>query len=420
MPKPRTGKTNTGSGSQSSNPIKALLNQIKEKKRQRQEMAAREVSDDMVKNGQTIIRILGQIDFDHSGLPKEILEKKSSELQPCGDIECTVMIIEQELMNAPSFITDLRELDERLIKIAYHFSEAVEKGNVEQARYSRIALLRGIKKIRKDVPDTQTERTEQYIKAMATYLDDWLILIEESMALDAKTGKIDELISALQADKDKQQEQEDEFQQMLRDPSTGSYALAEEMRNMDSTEGRNNWTKEMRDLHKKMIDLEVRRHTIRFNDTQIEHLESECRQLRGHLQMMEANVAGVPHVTDPNLMDRYFEAINRTMQEMFASDARVDEMMRASEEQEGVLDQLDNAPGAVREFDHAVNEVNRQMKQLEENQTRLKNEQDESARLLQERGILSNEEMEEERQRQEEELASYQREYEENEEVLYN
>lgn len=424
MPKPRTGNSNTSIASQSSNPFKSLSAMLQGRKREKQELAAREVSEDMVKNGQTIIRILGQIDFDHSELPKEILEKKSSENQPCGDLECTAMIVERELLNAPVFLTDLRELDSRLIKIAYHFKEAVEKGKSEQARYSRIALLNGVKKIRRDVPDTQTAMTKQYIEAMSAYLDDWLILIETSASLDAKTDTVQKLKNTLAAEKEQQEIQEEEFQKKLRDPSTGYVAMVEEMRNMDSPEERKNWTKEMRSLHKEIVDIEVRGYALDFNDTQIEHLESECRQLKGHLQMLESNVAGIPHVTDPNLMDRYQDAINRTMKELFASDARVDEMMRMADEQRAVLDQLAVAPGGTREIDLVVKGANRQMEKAKLAQNRMENERKASARLLAEQGILTNEQMEELRQRQDEELKAYQEELEENQEenqeLLYN
>lgn len=409
MPRPRNEKTNVKT-KRSGNPISALLAQIQARKQEKQELAAMEVSNDMVKNAQTIVRILKQVDFEQSLLPEKVLEEKSDETLPYGDLYYVPQIVESELKEAPVYITDLREMDTRLIRMAYHFKEGVERGNPRQARYAQRALLRGVGEVRRDVPETQSERADKYVEEMVKYLDQWLIMLEKAAELDAKEAKVQELKANLKATKRKQDEAENDFQVKLRDPSTGYFALVDDMMHLEDTADRSSWSPEQRKIHKAVVELEVRRHSLKFNDAQIENTESECRLLEGHLGMMESIVAGLPNVADPNLLDRYYEEVNSAMKEMFESDARVNEMIKCMEEQEGIIEQLAVAPGAVREFDHAVTEMKHQMKKLEEEQEEMVSAQKRSAELLKKAKIQTNEQLKKQREHEAEMLKKWQEE----------
>ena len=145
--------------------------------------------------------------------------------------------------------------------------------------------------------------------------------------------------------------------------------------------------------------------------------------------MLYAKVAGLKVVEDPNLMNKYQEELDDLIKILAEGDQQLDETLRAMDDLEGRLAQLDLAPGSVRALEVASEESERILDEL-------KKEQEIEAGLSRERvknfrqhnGIMTEEELqnlrreilEQEQQREEELRREQEQEQEQHQHQLYN
>ena len=430
MPRPDFSARRTGPGAKavSSNPFTAWIQGRKERRQEAQEQASRMITNQIAQNESTIIDQLSSIDFLHSRLPKNILEQKSRPNQPCCDLEYASRGIVHTLLSNPQTIKiDIRKLDEKMLTLAMLFKQAVEQGDTRAAYAAKGALVRAVKDIRSRIPQDQPELAKRFVELNAKYLEEWITLVSLAQVADQTKQNLDAQRALNETEKEKLENTIDELAVKIREDPAYTKSFAEICEN-DAPEERVNWTEEQKKLHRLMIELRMKRVNLALGDHLLHQREIDLSVKEAQVEALNAKVAGLPIVADPNLMNKFQEDIDELFDQLAASDAEIDEMLKTMDVIEGRIEQLNSAPGAVRAREVAAEEAEEVVREIQRRQEiesgDLASKAPEYLRRL---GILSKEELAE-RQRQlqeaqlraEEELSQDLEIHEQSGEVLYN
>lgn len=389
MPRPefsaRPGRTVKKGG------ISGWLQGRKEHKEALAEKAAKMVSDDTAKNETTIINTLSSIDFINSKLPDNVLNKKSNPKRGCGDLEYASKYICKRLSNPQILAVDMRRLDEKLIAIANLFAEAVKNGDARAACAAKVAMLRGVDDIRTKVPSNNPELFNQFIEANANYLDGWITLIEYAQKADEIESNVKDHEKDLKEFEEQREKKINELKEELQENDAIAEAFAGIVSH-DSPEERAKWTKEQRDVHKRMVDRRMAEVRLQLNRLMLQQEQQTLSETISKMELLNAKLISLPIAEDPNLMNKFREQVDQLFDEIAASDAELDESLRLMDDIEGRIAQMDSAPGAVRAREVAAEEGQKALEEIKKMQDVNTGEQarrvEESRRSL---GILSKE-----------------------------
>lgn len=408
MPRPDFSARRTGPGAKaaSSNPFTAWIQGREERRQEAQEQASRMITNQIAQNETTIIDQLSSIDFLHSRLPKNVLEQKSRPNQPCCDLEYASRGIVHTLLANPQTIKiDIRKLDEKMLTLAMLFKQAVEQGDTRAAYAAKGALVRAVKDIRSRIPQDQPELAKQFVELNSKYLEEWITLVSLAQVADQTKQNVDAQRALSNAEKEKNENAINELASLIDTDPSYTKAFLEILEN-DTPEARVNWTAEQKNLHKLMIERRMKQINLALNDNLLQQREIDLSVKEAQVEALNAKVAGVPIVADPNLMNKFQEDIDELFDQLAASDAEIDEMLKTMDDIEGRIAQLNNAPGAVRAREVAAEEAEAVVKEIQRRQAIEVGElASKTPEYLKKLGILSKEElMERQRELQEAQL----------------
>lgn len=365
MPRPTHSKTG-GSTSKFSNPFSSWRARREAKQMQAQEAAAKAITDDTANNEQLIVDTLRGIDFLHS----KVDTKKSDENQRCGDLEYAARAMAQHILKNPQTIqVDLRPIDAKLLALVDAFKEAVECGYPRAAAAAKAALVRGIFEIRAKVPQSDTKLFEQYVRVNAEYLESWRNLVAMCREADATKMDVDaeeETLSKQEAEKEKAK---DELLKDIYDNGPRAEAFKSAVQH-DTPEGRAKWTKEERDVFTELVDHRMLDVRLGFNRALLVQKKMALSTLNSQIGTLKDYLSSMKIVSDPNLLNKFKDEVDNAFRYLADLDAKFAETATVMEEIEGRIQQLDNAPGALRAKEIATEQAQHVLDEIKEQQER--------------------------------------------------
>ncbi len=365
MPRPDLSSRRTGgSAAKSNNPFANWLANRRERRAQAEDEASRMITNKIAENETTIIDQLNSIDFLHSKLPKAVLEAKSRPEQRYGDLEYAAQGIIHMLVKNPQTIKmDIRKFDQKLLTLVLLFKQTVEQGDVRAAYAAKGAIVRAVSDIRSRIPQNQPELAKQFVEANAQYLDSWITLVTLAQVADRTKQNVavqrDRHEKALANDK---AANENLRQQILDDPDAAE--AFKHIMDHDAPADRTLWTETQRKMHLTMVERRMDKVNLDLNALLLQQQEMDLSTKEAQVEVLYSKVAALPIVTDPDLMSKFQENIDQIFQQLAKSDAEIDETLKAMDDIEGRIQQLNSAPGALRAREVATEEAERAVKEI--------------------------------------------------------
>ena len=400
MPRPAAVKQHTAN----QNPLAAWLENREQRRREAEEQAAKQITDDMAHNEQKIVEVLEQIDFMHSPIPREVLDTKQDEKQPCGDLEYGARAAVRYVNKHPMTIkADLRPLDVKLLLLVGYFKQSVEYGNQRAAYAAKAALLRGLTEIRACVPQVMDELVPRYIEQNVKYLDEWITLVELAEAADRlKTATNQQKVTYDKGEQDykehmKAWKEELNTDQVKRD-------AVQKLLDSKSDEDSKNWSADVQDMHTELINQELMKSA---NMVKYALYDSSLKQYQSwnyRVEILNAKLSSVKTTPNPDALNKYEDAIQDMLKELNDNDIELKHTLDKVVELDGQVRQVMDGTGNKRYVTIAKKRLNDAMKEVQEEENKRLNREKSSGGLLHSLGLHSEEELQKmEQQRQEEE-----------------
>lgn len=396
MPRPDLSARRTGASpaTKSSNPLTNWLATRKERRRQAEEEASRLITNKIAENESIIIDKLNSIDFLHSKLPKAVLESKSRPEQRYGDLEHAAQgMIHMLLKNPQTIKMDIRKFDQKLLTLVLLYKQAIEQGDVRAAYAAKGALVRGISDIRSRIPQNQPELAMQFVEANAHYMDQWITLVGLAQVADRTKQNVESQRARHNEAMDKHQAENVELRKRLQDDPDYTEAF-HHIYHHDSPEERSKWTDVQREVHRMMIERRMKGVNLELNNLLLQQQELDLSAKEAQVEVLYSKVAALPIVCDPDLMNKFQESIDEIFRQLANSDAEIDETLKAMDDIEGRIQQLNNAPGANRAREVAAEEAESAVEEIKKMQDSLSGKNTARAREMRENlGIFSDEQL---------------------------
>ncbi|MCD7761426.1 MAG: hypothetical protein LUH16_06595 [Clostridiales bacterium] len=426
MPRPTENETKRGKAETTgkfTNPFSEWLASRKERKQDLENQAAKKITNETAKNESLIIDQLKSIDFGHSRLPKEILEYRSNENQSCGDLEYASLVLANALIKDPQTIKmDIREIDKRLLTLAMLFRQAVEQGDAQAAYAAKAALARGIRDIRTRIPQNQPELAKQFVEKNAQYLDGWITLVGLAQGLDRIQQNVDSQRKVLDQAVEKDEKEKVDLMHQIENDLDLAKAF-DYINTHDAPEERAKWPDAQRKAHVKLIDQHLRGVTLDLNKEELTALEQELIVKKNQVETLQATLAALPIVEDPDLMNKYQEKVDNLFKMLAEQDAEMGEVLCTVEEIEGRLDQLFHAPGSQMAREVVAEQTRKFLEEIQKKQEdEIEVGQGRIKEVLERLGIRSEEEQWElirQAEEQEQQILQQVEEFEQEGELLY-
>lgn len=400
-----------GSKAAPANPFKAWRDGRKERKRQLEEEAARAILNETAGKENAIIRELEQVDFDNSRLPKSVLEEKAKPEQRYCDLEMGTRHLIYELRNNTQPVkADVRKIDEQLWKLAKLLRQAVEQGDPEAAKAAKAGLAYGIMRIRFCIPDSQPEFLKDFVDLNVKYLEEWITLVNMSQVIDKNNENLQLMKARVNADRRDADKERDELSDKLESDPAFRDAYAHIL-DFDGTDDRLKWTPLQRQLHQTMIRGVLKRTIANLNEALLAQKETLQDVKRQNRRMLFNKLSDVPVFEDPNLMNKYKESVDALFDEMTKADTEIEESLKMFDEIDGRIKQLDYMPGAIRANEMAAERAQQMLNEIKANQQRVI-EGAGGGISLKDLGILSTEEVEEQKEQVRQEAAEQEQQVE--------
>ena len=356
--------------------FKKFIKGREERRRAKQEKAAKAITNNRAQNENLIIDTLASINFVRSQLPPELLNYKSRESQPVGDLEYASRAIQKKIRDAPNFSVDTTEIDKRIYELAEDFKTAVMLGNVKAAYASKGALLTCITKVRDRIPYVKEDLVKAYIENSIKYIDTWILLTDCSREADELGRNVNTNQEKYNAKLAEVEAKNEDIKNKINNDDEYLEAFAE-ISERKAPANPKEWSKAMLQVRSMLVDQKLDSANLGL---EMRILESERLQLKdreGRIEILSAKVGKLPIPEDPDALNKYNEEVDAIFDELAQIDTEVDELLSTIENIEGRMESLDNAPGAV----HLRNAM------AEQAETFIKNIQDEQQKEIDRRGV---------------------------------
>lgn len=394
MPKPiHKSAREISSGRKSSNPISKLLENHKQKVKQKREKKAMEVSNNIAERENQMLDLLAGINFTRSKLPAEVLEYKSNPEQPYGDIELTSKWLQRELKNSPAIAIDIKELDSQIIEILHSYKNAIDQGNQKEAWGANRALL-SIPEVRNKIVSVEKDKVNNYLESAGKYFDAWRVLIELSEEADNLKIATDGFNEQYEKKKKEVEESSAALKAKIEDNDLYLAAFAE-IHDKTASYDPMKWTEEMRVVRKWLSEQEFNKLTLGLLYRKVQAKEIILQNHQNKLEIMQMRVTELPKPENQNLHNEYKEQLQFIIDECAEMDVEIDEMLSDLEKVEGQLEVFDNAPGAIHLRNNIAREAGRFLEEEKQRQSDLINAQGVNRKQLMDKlGLRTEEEME--------------------------
>ena len=361
MPSPMQSRTNKGvktTGTKKfNNPLSRWLEARKQKQKDLEEQAARLVTNKIEDNSLTLIDKLNSVDFFHTNLPDSVIRDRRMEYdrlmeenkleeaikiqQPdICELEWTTRALIQSIQNDRQHINmDIRPIDEKLMTLVLMLQQFVAHGDVVAAKTAIAALQVGIEDIRCKLPVHQPELAADFVKENSEYLDKWISLVGFAQRYDHTGNNLANANMDVQDAEAKQQRMIESIDHRLETEPAFADAFFY-IRNNDTREARTKWTKTQREVHMLLVDAKLEDFNINLKVLNSITLENDLNSIKQQMDALRSCLNRLPNVSDPNLMNKYRQAMDDFVKEVAASDQRMEETLNTIEELSGALAQL--------------------------------------------------------------------------------
>lgn len=369
MPKPSYQQASpAASRSKGFLPFTQKRKQREEMRRQKEEQAAKEITNNRAENEQKIIDTLASINFVRSKIPAETLDYKSDPSQPWGDLEYACKGIQKMLRDSPDFAFNTVAIDEKILQLAKEFNSAVTIGNVRAAYAAKSALLTCISKIRNKIPNISSELVEGFIERSVTYINTWILLVDSSRVADELEKNITTEKQVYDKSMNEQQASCDELLETIQGNDEYLEAFYQ-ISDLSAPEDPTQWSETMRKVRKMMVDMRFKKANLGLTVRLLDGKEYQLKKQEGKIETLSAKVAAAtPIPEDPNADNKYNEEVNAIFDELASIDTEIDELLTTVEDIEGRLQSLDNAPGAIHMRNAIAQQAEDMIKNIQEKQ----------------------------------------------------
>ena len=362
-------KMGTTAQKKASNPFSSWLRDRKQRRANAVDRAARMVTDKVAENEAIFIDKLENINFFTSKLPKEDLEKKTKpETQPCGDLEYAVRGIVQLLKRNTKMIKmDIRPIDEKLMTLILLYSEAIELGYPQMAWAARVALVRGFKEIRANIPQNQPDLAKQFVEVNTAYLEQWITLVNMAQVADHMQSNVEKQKREYDRKKNSRDECLDKLKTKLQSDPDYIQAFTY-IREHSTPADRAQWSTSQREVHTMCVEQRMLDVNLELNTSLLSQQEVQLASKMAQVKMLSTATATTPIVCDPNLMNKFREDVDNLMLKMAEADQDIDETLAYMDDVEGRIRQLDNAPGAIRAREVITEQSEKMLEEIQKRQ----------------------------------------------------
>ncbi|MCD8191035.1 MAG: hypothetical protein LUD78_12615 [Clostridiales bacterium] len=373
---------------------------MQKRKERQEELVAKEVANDTARNEALIIDELDKIDFTHSRLPWEILEYRSNPKQPCGDLEYAARSLRQLLLKNPQSIEiDIRKIDEQLLILARLFRQAVEQGDLQAAYAAKGALAKGLSEIRTRIPQQQPELTQQFVEVNAKYLENWITLVDIAQSVDKIQRNVDSEKALHEGKVAAEKEKHEELKKLVTTDKKSNEALKYILEH-DTPADILKWTDEQREMCMMLVDQRWLQIQLAVNGKRLEQSELELSNRQNQMDMLQIELAEIPLVEDSNQYTRYQEQIEELFSEMAENDAAINKCLESKDDIERLLEE---AEGIIRLKEMASEQARNELERISEEQEEyIKSAQKRIRNLIENLGLMNDEELEKYRRQAEE------------------
>ena len=407
MPRPTLSARKPGAAGAefSQNPITNWLEKRKERRIQAENESARLITNKIAHNENVIIDKLSSIDFFNSKLPKAVLEKKRQPEDRCCELEYATRAIVHAIRSNPQTIKmDIRKIDQKILTLVLLFKQAVELGDKESAYAARACLSRAIYDIRCRIPQDQPELSRLFVDANTEYLDQLITLVLQAQQTDRIQENVNNQRKLLEKAEQDYKESLDRLEEMIKEDPKQTKAY-NALRQRTTVVDRSNWTKEEREIHSLLIERRMDEVNLNLKRQILQQQETHLMTTKGKTEILFTHAANMPIPTDPDLMSKYQEGIDNLFKQMLDTDAQIESALKTMDDIEGRMQQLNRASGSKLAMEVATEGAKQLLadihakQQIETGEAALQQK-----KLLEELGILSDEQLAEQKKQNEERL----------------
>ena len=413
------------------NPLSKWLEKRKIEQKQLEEQAVRMVTNKIEDNALRLIDNLSNLDFIHTSLPSNVLtdrqrqydklmaeekfdEARKIEYPHICSLDWTTRGLVQMLRNDRQNVNmDIRPIDEKLMALALMLQQFVAHGDVVAAKTTTAALQVGIQDIRCKLPIYQPELAAAFVEENTKYLDKWITLAGYAQRYDHTKSNQEIEEAAAQKARDLQAAKTQKIESRIdQEPEFAKDFF--HILDHDSKTDRANWTASQAEVHAILVDAKLEDFNIKLHQLQSITLGNDVSSIQQQMDALRTYLNKLPIVSDPNLMNQYREAMEKFVEGIAESDARMEETLNMVDQISGALDQLNDSAGATLANEAAQMQAMKLFDKFGQNMSDKNGEAAlDHARMKREHGWLSPEEREAQRLANEkriaEEMAAQQR-----------
>ena len=407
MPRPTLSARKPGAAGAelSQNPITNWLEKRKERRIQAENEAARLITNKIAQNENIIIDKLSSIDFFNSKLPKEVLEHKNRPEDRCCELEYATRALIYTIRSNPQTIKmDICKIDQKILTLVLLFKQAIELGDAEAARTARACLVRAVHDIRCRIPQEQPELSRLFVDTNAEYLDQLITLVLHAQQTDRIQENVNNQRKLLEKAEQDYKESLDRLEEMIKEDPKQTKAY-NALRQRTTVVDRSNWTKEEREIHSLLIERRMDEVNLNLKRQILQQQETQLVTAKGKTEILFTHAANMPIPTDPDLMSKYQESIDNLFKQTLDTDAQIESALKTMDDIEGRMQQLNRASGSKLAMEVATEGAKQLLaeihakQQIETGEAALQQK-----KLLEELGILSDEQLAEQKKQNEERL----------------
>lgn len=323
-----------------------MINNLKSRKKNKEEAKRKYISNEMRGNIQKIIDIMQDVVMATRNPQKGYLPSfKSDPNARDGDYTRLALSVIKDLKNAEYVADDLREIDELLIIFSGKFLDAIKNNNPKTAQISARALVNGIE-LRKSLYGKNNTEKQKDLAARLEYLKCYETYIDVSEIEDTARSKANIATGDYNLATDEYNILQDEYKKKIEtDPRV--FAVMEEANNSGLS------FLELRDKYPGALDFFDEATSLWIKQIELYRLKKSAAGLRHHYEIFEANGREIrdsmllydKKLTNPNIEDEIKEIRSNFQNKLKKMDIQfakaIDDMAASREVLDHISDETD-------------------------------------------------------------------------------
>ena len=335
--------------------FKSFFSDLNQKRKEKKDRAARNISNNNAANEKKIIEVLEEINFRKSKLDNQYLNFKSFETQECSDLELAKKDIIRLIVSNNNYTNlNLKEFDKRIYIIACSFRNAISNGHQNAAFSAKSALYIAIDQIRNQLMFIPENWRQSYLDECTTYLDKWIQLIEECISMDATSVSLANHENELQEKMQESQDKLEEYKKKIKENEETSKAL---LKVQDLPIRETLKDRLLCSIFNFLVDRKIEQSSLDF-DIQMTRMQRRTNQMYAtQVEMLRKNVQNVPVPKDKLSFQKFQASMQQMLNEIDAVDKQYEEFLMFIFKLDGELDRLEKSNATEIEKDIALKEM---------------------------------------------------------------